>query len=116
MVALQNALSGTGSTILSAWQFSTTNYPASNPAYISLPIGGAYDADQLAVYHFDGVSWSRLTNLYDLNTDGTYANFTASATDEYAVVIPEPAFGFLFAAGTGLLSRRRAKGRRAALR
>ena len=71
----------------------------------SLPISSPYDADLLTVFHFDGANWTPLPNVYDLNTDGSYANFTASADGEYAIVVPEPTW-LVFMVCSVLLLRR----------
>jgi T5SS/PEP-CTERM-associated repeat protein len=104
--SLQNALAGSSVQVLSAWQFSATNYNGSEPAYISIPISSPYNADLLTVFHFDGTTWMPLTNVYELNTDGAYANFTASADGEYAIVVPEP-IGFALLSFAGVILRRR---------
>jgi T5SS/PEP-CTERM-associated repeat protein len=99
--------------VLSGWQFETSNYDVSStkPVYLSFNVGADHPADELEIWHYDANGWAKC-DAFDLTYDGTYASFTATSFSGYAMVaVPEPGTLVLFAAGVlGLLtcvSRRR---------
>jgi T5SS/PEP-CTERM-associated repeat protein len=90
-----------GQSVLGAWTFSTTGYDVTpaNPIYLSFDVGNAYPLEKLAVWHYDGSTWTSCTPL-DLTYDGHYASFTATGLSGYALTaVPEPGMLVLLAAG-----------------
>jgi len=85
--------------------FSTEGYAvdADHPAYLSLSVEPGLKLHDLAVWHFDGVSWAPF-DAFDLTTDGAYASFTVTGFSGYAVsTVPEPSvFVLLAVAACGL--------------
>jgi autotransporter family porin len=121
LAALQSLLAS-GTTVLSAWNFSTTGYAVddSNPVYLSLSAGSDQSLSGLRIWHYDGSTWSAY-DAYDLAYDGTYASFTVTGLSGYAVTTggatptPTPAAVWLLGSGiTGLGFLRRRVQRRAA--
>jgi hypothetical protein len=96
--------------VLSGWTCSTTGYDVSstNPLYLSFKVGAGHSLDDLALWNYDGSTWSAYTST-DLTYDGTYASFTATSLSGFAVtggpLVPEPGTFALLAAGlAGLLA------------
>jgi ABC-type sugar transport system ATPase subunit len=96
----------TDQSILSGWTFSASDFTVSstNPAYLSFNVGAGHPADNLDVWRYDGSAWSEYSPL-DLVYDGTYASFTATSLNGFAMVVPEPGTLALLAASLiGLLA------------
>ena len=99
----------TGSTaVLAGWDFTTSGYTTGTPVALSIEIGPAYSPDTLAVYHYDGSSWTPFS-ADDLSYDGTFASFTVTSFSAYAVAapVPEPVTLSLLTLGLAPLLRRR---------
>jgi hypothetical protein len=103
----------TGESVLSAWTFSTTGYTPGNPVYLSLFAGSGYNLTDLAIWEYNGSTWTDYSP-FDLAYDGTYASFAATSLNDFAVTdpAPTPIPGALLLFGPGLaglaLIRRRA--------
>jgi T5SS/PEP-CTERM-associated repeat protein len=101
--------------VLSAWTISTTGYTVSDatPLYLSMEVGAGRSLDTLALWHYDGTSWTEF-HAADLAYDGTYASFTVPGLSGYAVtLVPEPGtLALLIAATVGsAVCRRRRNGK-----
>ena len=71
-------LLGTGSTVLSAWDFSTDGgYATGDPAYLSFGVGAAQLRDRLQVWQYSSGSWSQFAAT-DLTYDRIYASLTVA--------------------------------------
>lgn len=111
--ALEGIL-GSGGTVLSAWDFlAEGGYTEGDPVYLSFEIGDEYDLSALALWYYDGSTWSEYI-ANDLAYDNTYASFTVTDFSGYAVTasasVPIPAAVWLLGSGItglGLIRRRR---------
>lgn len=91
---------------LGGWTFTTTNYTPGDPVYLSIFVGPGFSTNDLAVWHYDGSTWTPYATS-DLSYDGHFANFTVTGFSGYAIV-PEPAsLALLTLAATTLLFPRR---------
>lgn len=117
LASLQNLLAS-GNTVLSAWNFSATGttVDSTNPVYLSLSAGPNQSLSTLAIWHYDGSTWSAFT-ANDLAYDGTYASFTVTGFSGYAVSgtapVPVPAAVWMLGpalAGIGFMRKRIFKG------
>jgi T5SS/PEP-CTERM-associated repeat protein len=100
------SLIGTGKSVLSGWSIGNTGTTISstNPVYLSLTAGTGQSLASLAVYDFNGTSWSLLTPA-DLAYDGNYASFTAYNLNDIAVAgtaTPTPIPAAVWLLGSGL--------------
>ena len=116
--ALQTALGSSGESILGAWTFSLggTTVSGTNPVYLSLFAGPGHSLlNDLEIWEYNGTSWSEFA-ANDLAYDGTYASFTTTSLEDFAVTgetpTPVPSALFLLAPGLGALAfmRRRVFG------
>ena len=103
--ALQGLL-GSGQGVLSAWTFTTSgSISSSNPVYLSLFAGTGHSIlNDVEVWENIGGTWSQFA-ANDLAYDGTYASFTATALEDFAVtgeVTPTPIPSALLLLGPGL--------------
>ena len=93
--------------ILSAWNFSTTDYAVSstNPIYLSFNVGAGQSSDDLNLWQYNGTTWTPYVPT-DLTYDGTFASFTATGLSGYAMTaVPEPStLALLGIAAIGLLA------------
>ncbi|MDT8299440.1 MAG: hypothetical protein RQ801_14130, partial [Spirochaetaceae bacterium] len=95
-----------GEDILADWEFSAegSGYAEGDPVYLSMEIGSGYDLSDLAVWLFDGSTWSEFLTS-DLAYDQVYASFTATDLCGYALTgtasVPIP--GAVWLLGSGLL-------------
>ena len=83
---LKGLIADTGEKMLSAWDFSTTDYEVSadKPVYLSLYAYPGKDISSLTIWHFvDGI-WTQY-DAFDLAFDGTYASFIVDSAGSYAV-------------------------------
>jgi T5SS/PEP-CTERM-associated repeat protein len=79
------SLVGAGNSVLSAWTFAgTTGYTTGNPVYLSLSAGAGQTLASLAIWGFNGSSWSQLSPA-TLAYDGSYASLTAANLNDIAV-------------------------------
>jgi T5SS/PEP-CTERM-associated repeat protein len=104
--------------LLGGWVLSApSGYTAGDPIYLSFADGsGGYADENMQAWSYNGTTWSKLAAA-DLNYDGTYANFTATALGCYAVTAPTPVpepgmavlltFGLMGLAAVGWRKRRR---------
>ncbi len=98
-----------GQHFLSGWTFSTTGYTTGNPVYLSLFAGTSETLSGLEIWDYNGTSWSQFA-ANDLAYDGTYASFTTTALNDFAVTgaapmtgaTPTPIPGALLLFGPGL--------------
>ena len=108
---LQNVIANSG-TVVTGWTFSTDGYTTGTPVSLAMDIGPGYAEGNLAVWHFDGSTWTPYA-AGDLSYDGEWASFTVTGFSGYAVEsVPEP--GTLGLAGLGAVGllgkwRRRAR-------
>ncbi len=104
--ALQGIL-GNGQSVLSDWTFNGTSVGVSstNPVYLSLFAGsGQSITNDLEIWEFNGTSWSSFA-ANDLAYDGTFANFTTTSLQDFAVTgeaTPTPIPSALLLLGPGL--------------
>jgi T5SS/PEP-CTERM-associated repeat protein len=103
--SLQSLLSN-GQSVLSAWTFTTSaSVSNTNPVYLSLFAGAGHSLNNdLEIWEFNGTSWSSFA-ANDLAYDGTYASFTTTALEDFAVTgeaTPTPIPGALLLFGPGL--------------
>ncbi|MEN6458187.1 MAG: PEP-CTERM sorting domain-containing protein, partial [Thermoguttaceae bacterium] len=101
LTSLESELTTFGETVRSGWTFSTSNYTVSSakPVYVSLAVGSGFLVDDLNLWHYDGSVWTSYT-ADDLAYDGTYASFTVTSFNGYAVsAVPEPGTLMLLVAG-----------------
>ncbi len=107
-----------GKAVLSAWNFDITGTTTSesNPVYLSLFAGPDQNLSTLAIWHYDGSTWSAFT-ANDLAYDGTYASFTVTGFSGYALSgtapVPIPAAVWMLGSGlAGLIGfRKRSRNR-----
>ncbi len=105
--ALQSALGSSGQSVLSDWTFSLsgTTVSSTNPVYLSLFAGsGQSITNDLEIWEFNGTSWSSFA-ANDLAYDGTFASFTTTALEDFAVTgeaTPTPIPGALLLFGPGV--------------
>ena len=73
--------------MLSGWTFSLggTTVSSTNPVYLSLFAGSGHSlSNDLEIREFNGSSWSNFA-ANDLAYDGTFASFTTTALEDFAV-------------------------------
>ncbi len=104
--ALQTIL-GSGQSVLSDWTFSLngTTVSSTNPIYLSLFAGqGQSVFKDLEVWDYNGSTWTQFS-ANDLAYDGTYASFTATTLEDFAVTgqAPAPIPPSILLMGSGLL-------------
>jgi hypothetical protein len=101
--ALQSKLAA-GQSVLSGWSFSTTGYTSGKPVYLSLFAGAGQTLSGLTIWDFSAGAWGQFSAT-DLAYNGTYASFTATNLNDYAVsgTAPVPIPGALLLFGPGLV-------------
>jgi T5SS/PEP-CTERM-associated repeat protein len=101
--ALQSKLTA-GQSVLSGWSFSTTGYTSGNPLYLSLFAGAGQTLSGLTIWDYTGGAWGQFSAT-DLAYNGTYASFTTTALNDFAVsgTAPVPIPGALLLFGPGLV-------------
>ena len=71
--------------LLGGWQFAGS-YPAGDPAYLSLAVGGGFSPGGLDVWSYNGTTWTPHA-ADDLTYDGTFASFTETALGGYGYAV-----------------------------
>jgi fibronectin-binding autotransporter adhesin len=97
-----------GHTLKDGWTLAAEGYTDGEPVFLSLKVGTVENADNLAVWHYNGATWEPFA-AGDLSYDGTYASFTVTGFSGYAVTaVPEaPTLGVFALLGPWLMARRR---------
>ncbi len=93
----------TGQSVLSAWKFSTGGYTSGSPVYLSLFAGAGQNLSGLTIWDYANGTWSQFSAT-DLAYNNTYASFTTTNLNDYAVTgtTPTPVPSALLLLGPGL--------------